>query len=147
TRASDFAAANPNILAKAGINLMPIPQLMSTIVEDFGIVLPEFDYAAVTKYGTARVAASGDIGGQRFEILGDREAVFVALSGFISDVAATEGNITAIGSFLNDKLLLPPDIVNSLITILEKVVIAIDGLDLKGKLAPVTDAIGGLLGA
>ena len=98
-------------------------------------------------YGTARVAASGDIGGQRFEILGDREAVFVALSGFISDVAATEGNITAIGSFLNDKLLLPPDIVNSLITILEKVVIAIDGLDLKGKLAPVTDAIGGLLGA
>lgn len=147
TRASEFAAANPNVLSKSGMNLMPIGQLLASIVEGYGIVLPEFDYAAVTKYGTARVAASGDIGGQRFEILGDREAVFVTLSGFISDVAATEGNITAIGSFLNDKLLLPPDIVNSLITILEKVVIAIDGLDLKGKLAPVTDAIGGLLGA
>ncbi len=147
TRASEFAAANPNILSKAGLNLTPVGELLNSIVEGYGIVLPEFDYAALTKYGTARVAASGDIGGQRFEIVGDREAVFVALSGFISDVAATEGNITAIGSFLNDKLLLPPDIVNSLITILEDVVIAIDGLDLKGKLAPVTEAIGGLLGA
>ena len=147
TRASEFAAANPNVLSKAGLDLKPVGELLASIVEGYDIVLPEFDYASLTKYGTARVAASGDIGGQRFEIVGDREAVFVALSGFVSDLAAIEGNITAIGSFLNDKLLLPPDIVNSLITILEDVVIAIDGLDLKGKLAPVTEAIGGLLGA
>lgn len=142
-KASEFAATNPNILSKSGVNIMPLNELLAEIVEGYGIVLPEFDYAAVTKYGTARAAASGDITGQRFEIVGDKEAVFVALSGFISDVAATEGNITAIGSFLEDKLLLPPDIVRSLITIFEDVVIALDGLDLKGKLS----SLGGLFGA
>lgn len=147
TKASEFAAQNPNILSKAGINLMPINELLASIVDDFGMKLPEFDFAAVTKYGTARVAASGDIGGERFEIVGDREAVFVSISGYISDIITTEGNLTAISTLLSTEMGMDPESVNSVVAILEKIVIAIDGLDLSGKLSGITGAIGGLLGA
>ncbi|MBQ6601350.1 MAG: hypothetical protein IIX36_06870 [Clostridia bacterium] len=147
TRASNFAQANPNILAKAGINLMPIGELLNSIVGDMGIKLPEFDFIALTKYGTARVGASGDIGGERFEIIGDKEAVFVAMKGYISDVLTTEGNMVAISTVLSKELGMDPESVNAAVSILEKIVIAIDGLDIPGKLAPVTDAIGGLVAA
>lgn len=145
TRASEFAQANPNILSKSGINLMPISQLLNFIVADFGIKLPEFDFVSLTKYGTARVGTSGDIGGARFEIIGDKEAVFVAMKGYISDVLTTEGNMVAISTVLSTELGMDAESVNAAVSILEKIVIAIDGLDIPGKLAPVTDAIGGLV--
>lgn len=135
TKASEFAQANPNILAKSGINLMPIPELLNFIVADFGVKLPEFDFAALTKYGTARVGSSGDIGGERFEIIGDKDAVFVAFSGYISDVITTEGNLVAISTVLSKELGMDPESVNAVVSILEKVVIAIDGLDIPGKLS------------
>ncbi len=147
TKASEFAAANPNILAKAGINLMPIAELLNSIVGDMDIKLPEFDFAAITKYATARVGASGDIGGERFELIGDREAVFVAMKGYISDVITTEGNLVAISTTLSNGMGLDPETVNVVVSVLEKIVIAIDGLDIPGKLAPVTDAIGGFVAA
>jgi len=147
TKASDFAQANPNILAKAGINLMPIAELLNSIVGDMGVKLPEFDFATIAKYGTARVGTSADIGGERFEIVGDKEAVFVAMKGYISDVLTTEGNMVAVSTVLSKELGMDPESVNALVSILERIVIAIDGLDIPGKLAPVTDAIGGLMSA
>ena len=145
TRASEFAAANPNILAKSGINLMPIAELLDTIIGGMGIQLPEFDFVSVTSYATARVGASGDIGGERFELVGDREAVFMAMKGYISDVLTTEGNMVAISTVLSNGMGYDPETVNVIVSVLEKVVIAIDGLDIPGKLSPVTDAIGGLV--
>lgn len=139
TKASDFAAANPNILAKAGINLMPIADLLNSIVGDMGIKLPEFDFATITKYATARVGASGDIGGERFELIGDREAVFVAMKDYISDVITTEGNLVAVSTVLSKSMGLDPETVNVVVSVLEKIVIAIDGLDIPGKLAGVGD--------
>ncbi len=145
TRASNFAQANPNILSKSGINLMPIGELLDFIVADFGITLPEFDFVGLAKYGTARVGASGDIGGARFEIIGDKEAVFVAMKDYISDVITTEGNIVAVSTVLSTELGMDPESVNAVVSLLEKLVIAIDGLDIPGKLSPITDAIGGLV--
>lgn len=147
TKASEFAAQNPNILSKAGINLMPINELLSSIVDDLGVTLPEFDFSALAKYGTARVAASGDISGERFEIVGDREAVFVSISGYISDVLTTEGNMTGIGSMLTNELGMETEAVTTVLSVLEKVVVTIDGLDLPGKLSGITGAIGGLFAA
>lgn len=145
SRASEFAQANPNILSKAGINLMPVGELLDFIANEFGIVLPEFDFAGLAKYGTARVGSSGDIGGERFEIIGDKEAVFVSIKGYISDVLTTEGNIVAISTVLSTELGMDPESVNTVVSVLEKIVIAIDGLDIPGKLSGVTDAIGGLV--
>ena len=147
TRASEFAAANPNVLSKAGLNLMPVAELLNTIIGGMGIQLPEFDYVALTKYATARVGSSGDIGGERFELVGDKEAVFVAMKDYISDVITTEGNLVAISTVLSNGMGLDPETVNVVVSVLEKIVIAIDGLDIPGKLAPVTEAIGGLVAA
>ena len=63
----------------------------------------------------------------------------------ISDVITTEGNIVAVSTVLSTELGMDPESVNAVVSLLEKLVIAIDGLDIPGKLAPVTDAIGGLV--
>ena len=74
------------------------------LLSDFGIVMPDFDFSVVEKFGYARLAASGDIGGVRCEIVGDKEAVFVSVSGLSLAIAKQEGNLAAVANMLTDTL-------------------------------------------
>ena len=103
-KAAAVAQRDPDIINKAGMQLLPINELLNLLVADFGITLPEFDYASLEKFGTARVAASGDIGGERFEIIGHKEAVFMSIAGLISEIAKQEGNLSAITNVLTGTL-------------------------------------------
>lgn len=103
-KAAAVAQRDTDIINKAGMQLLPINELLNMIVADFGITLPEYDYTALEKLGTARVAASGDIGGARFEIIGDKEAVFMSISSLILEIAKQEGNLSAIANVLTGTL-------------------------------------------
>lgn len=127
-KAAATAERDPDIINKAGMQLLPINELLSTMLSDFGIVLPEFDFSTIEKFGTARLAASGDIGGQRCEIIGDREAVFVSVAGLILAIAKQEGNLAAVADMLSGTLGMASEEVDSTMSAVDTVVDTIGGV-------------------
>ncbi len=127
-KAAQVAQNNPDIINKAGMKLLPINELLDMVVADFGITLPEYDYSQLEKLGTARVAASGDIGGERFEIVGDREAVFMSIASLILEIAKQEGNLSAVANVLTGSLGLETEAVSTTMSTVESVVSTIGGV-------------------
>ena len=103
-KASNYVKNDPYISEKSGIVLPPIAELLSDLLSGFGITLPEYDFSALAKMGTATIEASGDTCGQRMEIKGNKEVVFMSLSSYIVEVLKYEGNLKAIFTFLTDSL-------------------------------------------
>lgn len=127
-KAAAVAQREPAIIEKAGMKLLPINELLSMILSDFGIVMPEFDFSVVEKFGHARLAASGDIGGQRMEIIGDREAVLVSVAGLIIAIAQQEGNLAAVGNLLKSTLGMETEAVETAMSTAGTVVSTISGV-------------------
>lgn len=127
-KAAAVAQRDPDIINKAGMQLLPINELLNMVVADFGITLPEYDFTALEKLGTARVAASGDIGGERFEIVGDREAVFMSISSLILEIAKQEGNLSAIANVLTGTLGVETDAAAEAMSTVDTVVDTIGGV-------------------
>lgn len=127
-KAAAVAANDRDIIDKAGMQLLPINELLSMVLSDFGITMPEFDFSTIEKFGNARLAASGDIGGQRMEIVGDKEAVFVSVAGLILAVAKQDGNLEAVASLLKSTLGLETEAVTSAMSTFNTVVSTVNGL-------------------
>lgn len=127
-KAASTAERDPDIINKAGMKLLPINELFSMILSDFGLVMPEFDFSVVEKFGTARVASSGDIGGQRFEIIGDKEAVFMSVAGLILAIAKQEGNLSAVANILTGTLGMESEAAETAMSTVDSVVNTIGGV-------------------
>lgn len=127
-RVAAVAQNNPAIIEKAGMQLVPLNELLNMVVADFGITLPEYDFTAIEKMGTARVAASGDIGGARFEIIGDREAVFMSIASLILEIAKQDGNLSAIANVLTETLGMESDVAETAMDTVGSVVDTIGGV-------------------
>ncbi len=127
-KAAACAQRDADIIEKAGMQLLPINDLLSMILSDFGIVMPEFDFSVVEKFGHARLAASGDIGGQRCEIIGDKEAVFVSVAGFILAIAKQEGNLAAVADLLSSTLGMDTSEVTKVMTTVDNVVTTVNSV-------------------
>ncbi len=94
---ADCAAANPDTKL-TGLELPPLGELLSSLLSESGIVLPEFDFSKVVALSQAAVAESGDRTGKRMELTGDKEAVFAYLTAYVMSIINHENNVEAIST-------------------------------------------------
>lgn len=98
------AAESMNANAVSPLHLSDINTLLSDILSGLGLTLPEYDFSEFEKMATAAVAESGAPGGQRMQLNGDREVVFMGLAAYIVQVVRHEGNMQIVATLLSDVL-------------------------------------------
>lgn len=108
------AAAAMGANAIQPLHLPDINGLLKDIVGDLGITLPDHDFTSFEEMGVASVAESGVPGGQRMEIKGDREVVFMGLAKYLVDVVSYEGNMSVVVNLLTNVLGIDSSIIDSL---------------------------------
>ena len=108
------AAAVMGANAIQPLHLPDINGLLKDIIGGLGITLPDHDFTSFEEMGVASVAESGVPGGQRMEIKGDREVVFMGLAKYIVDVVTYEGNMSIVLNLLANVLGLDGSIISSI---------------------------------
>lgn len=90
--------------AVSPLRLPDISSLLNDIVSSMGLVLPEHDFSSFTKMATAYVAESGTPEGQRMELKGDRETVFMGLATYVMGILNYGDNNAIISNLLSNVL-------------------------------------------
>lgn len=108
------AAAAMGSNAISPLHLPDINVLLNDIVSSLGLVLPEHDFSSFTKMATASVAESGSPSGQRMELKGDRETVFMGLASYIVDVIGYENNMSIVMNILTNVLGIDSSIIDTI---------------------------------
>lgn len=96
------------------LHLPDINGLLNDIVSGLGLNLPEYDFSVFTNMATAAVAESGVYGGQRMELKGDREVVFMGLATYLVQVIRHEGNLQILATILSDVLGIDSSIITAI---------------------------------
>ena len=104
-------------LAKTGLSLPPINELLAWVSGEFGLAIPEYDLSGIILLSTATAGQSGDRTGKRLELTGDKEAVFAALAGYIADIISLEDNVSAISNIADELLGISPALIKPILTL------------------------------
>ncbi len=108
------AAAAMGANAVQPLHLPDVNGLLNDIVGSLDMNLPEYDFSVFTKMATASLAESGVPGGQRMELKGDREVVFMGLATYLVQVVRYEGNLAVITALLSNVLGLDSGIITAI---------------------------------
>lgn len=109
------AAATMNANAITPLHLTDINGLLKDLLSGLEITLPDHDFTAFSEMGTAYVAESGATGGQRIELKGDREIVFMGIAKYLFDVVTYEGNLKIVLSLVTNVLGLDSSVLDSIL--------------------------------
>ncbi len=108
------AAAAMGTNAVQPLHLPDVNGLLNDIVGSLDMNLPEYDFSVFTKMATASLTESGVPGGQRMELKGDREVVFMGLATYLVQVVNYEGNLAVIAALLSNVLGLDSSIITAI---------------------------------
>ena len=84
SKACELLNSNKNITEKVNLTLPTIDSIVSGLIKASGMTAPAVDYDYLASLGAASVGESGGNKGQRTTLNGDREAVFMYLSKYIT---------------------------------------------------------------